>query len=100
MIAEDIRRLLREEPFEPFEIHLVNGRSLRVPHRDFVWIPPKHVRTVYVIDEDGYVELVNTILIVSISPLRGPDNSNGDSSWPASGGPGSQDDNGDRNGTG
>jgi len=36
MTAQDIRELLLASPFRPFRLQLANGRSLRVPHPDFV----------------------------------------------------------------
>ena len=36
MKIEEIRRLLRAAPFQPFKIHVADGRTLQVPHPDFV----------------------------------------------------------------
>lgn len=40
MSADLIRRFLKRQPFEPFVIHMNDGRSLRVEHPDFVFLPP------------------------------------------------------------
>ena len=36
MTAEQIRTLREANPFRPFTIRLTDGRSLPVPHRDFI----------------------------------------------------------------
>jgi hypothetical protein len=36
MKQKDIRDLVHTSPFKPFRLHLVDGKSLRVPHPDFV----------------------------------------------------------------
>jgi len=38
MKQRDIRDLVHTSPFKPFRLHLVDGKSLRVPHTDFVLI--------------------------------------------------------------
>jgi hypothetical protein len=36
MTAEQLRAMREANPFRPFLIHLADGRTLNVPHRDFV----------------------------------------------------------------
>ena len=36
MTAKDIRALIHRIPFKPFRLHLADGKSLRVPHQDFI----------------------------------------------------------------
>jgi hypothetical protein len=36
MTARDIRDFLRTMPFKPFRLHLADGKSLPVPHPDFI----------------------------------------------------------------
>ena len=38
-----VRQALHREPFQPFAIHLADGRSLPVPHPDFVALTPRRV---------------------------------------------------------
>ncbi len=40
MTIEDLRTAWKREPFCPFRINLSDGRSLTVPHPDFLAIPP------------------------------------------------------------
>ena len=38
MKSQDIRALVYATPFKPFRLHLVYGKSLRVPHPDFILV--------------------------------------------------------------
>lgn len=38
MTSKDIRGLIHASPFRPFRLHLADGKSLRVPHPDFILI--------------------------------------------------------------
>jgi len=58
-----IREALRKQPFEPFTIRLADGRSLPVPHPDFVAIGP---RRIVVVAEDDSWSIVEPLLIVSL----------------------------------
>jgi hypothetical protein len=50
MDIDEIRGALHRQPFEPFTIRLADGRSLPVPHPDFVAVAPR--RVVVVASED------------------------------------------------
>lgn len=58
-----IREALHKQPFQPFAIRLADGRSLAVPHRDFVAL---HPRRIIVINEDASWSVIEPLLIVSI----------------------------------
>src|SRR5687767_3668941 len=36
MTAKELREFLQTSPFRPFRLHLADGKSLPVPHADFV----------------------------------------------------------------
>jgi hypothetical protein len=38
MKLEKLREVMHAEPFRPFTIHVADGRSLHVPHSDFIAI--------------------------------------------------------------
>jgi hypothetical protein len=40
MTQQDIRDLIRTVPFQPFRLHVVDGKAMRVPHPDFVIATP------------------------------------------------------------
>jgi hypothetical protein len=45
MTIEQLRKAVKSERFQPFTISLADGRRLRVPHPEFIWIPPEASRT-------------------------------------------------------
>jgi len=71
MTIQEIREWWKSEPFQPFEIVLVDGRVFRVPHPDFIFVPPGRGTWVYVVPSPGAesAEHVNTAVIGSIRRL-------------------------------
>jgi hypothetical protein len=67
MTVEQIRRLHRAMPFQPFEIHLADGRSLPVDHPEVLAIAPPG-RTLGIGLADGTVEIVDLLLVTSLKP--------------------------------
>lgn len=61
-----VREALHREPFEPFVLRLADGRSLPVPHPDFVALG---TRRIVVVKEDDSTSIVEPLLIVSIDTL-------------------------------
>ena len=58
-----VREALRRVPFVPFEIRLTDGRSLPVPHPDFVAIGK---RRIVVVSEKDETFIVEPLRIVSL----------------------------------
>jgi len=58
-----VREALHKEPFEPFSRALADGRSVPVPHPEFVAV---HPRRIIVIRDDGSWSVVEPILIASL----------------------------------
>jgi hypothetical protein len=70
-----VREVLHRQPFEPFLIRLADGRSLPVPHRDFVALTP---RRVFVGAEDDSWSIVEPLTIVSLDSMpKKPKGGNG-----------------------
>jgi hypothetical protein len=61
-----VREVLHRQPFEPFFIRLADGRSLPVPHRDFVALTP---RRVIVGAEDDSWSIIEPLMIVSLDSM-------------------------------
>lgn len=38
MRSEDVRELVEARPFNPFRIHLSNGRKFDIRHPEFIWV--------------------------------------------------------------
>ena len=65
MTVEQLRKMHRARPFQPFEIHLADGRSLPVEHPEFLAITPPG-RTIGVGLRDGIIEVVDLLLVTSL----------------------------------
>ncbi len=61
-----LRELWHASPFEPFEIQLADGRSVRVPHPDHFAMSPKGT-DVIVWDDRSRPTFINSRVIVSIT---------------------------------
>ena len=67
MTIDQLRKMHRTVPFQPFEIHLADGRSLPVDHPEVLAIAPPG-RTVGVGLADGTVEILDLLLVTSLKP--------------------------------
>jgi hypothetical protein len=63
MDLNGLREALRRQPFEPFSIRLADGRSVPVPHPDFLAVGKR--RAVLIQDDDSCLWL-EPLLVVSI----------------------------------
>jgi hypothetical protein len=64
-----IRSALRQEPFQPFDLCLAEGRRVGVTHPEFVAMTN---RIVVVLDEESFSRTIEPLLIVSLEPRRAP----------------------------
>jgi len=65
MTIRQLKEILNASPFEPFTIRTADGRAYYVPHREFVWNPPKSQRTIWVANEDGKTAALLDLLLVT-----------------------------------
>ncbi|HVT29583.1 MAG TPA: hypothetical protein VHE81_16320 [Lacipirellulaceae bacterium] len=65
MTIEQIRELYNAEPFQPFVIHLADGRQIPVLHREFISRAPSG-RTVYVSQPDDTFNIVDLLLVTDL----------------------------------
>jgi hypothetical protein len=63
----------------PFTLHVADGRSYEVPHRDFIWLPPRTAAVMVAHPaSDGTDEMVGTtipLLMITGVTEQMPDNS-------------------------
>jgi hypothetical protein len=78
MTAEQLRAMRDANPFRPFTIHLADGRSLSVPHRDIVSQSPAG-RTIIVYGSDEAFSVVDLYLVTELA-VQGPADTNGSGS--------------------
>jgi hypothetical protein len=62
---DQFRKLLHAQPFQPFVIHLADGRQMAVPHRDFASISPSG-RTVIISQPDDTFEIIDLLLVTGL----------------------------------
>ncbi len=66
MTLEYLREAQRKQPFVPFSIHMADGRSVPVPHPDFISIHPTG-RLVFVHEEKGGSHVLDRMLMTEIA---------------------------------
>ena len=76
MTIERLRAMHQANPFHPFTIHLADGRSFYIPHRDFL-SPSPSGRTVIVYQEDGESHSILDLLLVTELEIHANGQSNG-----------------------
>jgi hypothetical protein len=67
MTIEQLRRKHQARPFQAFDIHLADGRSVPVDHPEVLAIPPPG-RTIGVGLQDGTIEIIDLLLVTSLKP--------------------------------
>ena len=70
MTGDQIQEQLRASPFRPFHVHLSDGRSFQVPHREFLWRHPTGRIVFIATGEDAY-EVIDVLSITSLSVGNG-----------------------------
>jgi hypothetical protein len=55
----------------PFTLHVADGRSYHVPHRDFIWLPPRSTVTVIAVPspENELETVSHTIPLLMVSGI-------------------------------
>jgi hypothetical protein len=71
MNVDQIRLAREANPFRPFTVHLADGRSHRVPHRDYLSMSPGG-RTVIVYESDEAGHILDSLLITELSLDKPP----------------------------
>jgi hypothetical protein len=65
MTIERIREMYNARPFQPFVIHLADGRSVPVQHREFIMSVPSG-RTVIVVQPDDSMKIIDLLLVTDL----------------------------------
>lgn len=66
MTIETLTRAHTARPFRPFAFRLADGRALPVPHPEHLAFNPRGRTAIVVDDRDGF-EVVDLLLVVSLS---------------------------------
>ena len=65
MTIEQIRTMYSAQPFQPFVIHLADGRQVPVHHREFIMAVPSG-RTLFVCQPDDTVNIIDLLLVTDL----------------------------------
>jgi hypothetical protein len=60
----EVRQAMHAQPFRPFVIHLVDGRSLQVPHPDFVAVA--NAREMVFVGDDNGIHNIELTLVLGV----------------------------------
>ena len=70
MTIDRVRELYNAQPFQPFVIHLADGREVPVHHREFMMAAPSG-RTIYVTQPDDTFNIIDVLLVTDLELKRG-----------------------------
>lgn len=65
MTIEQIRNYYNAAPFQPFIIHLADGRAIPVPSREFMAAAPNG-RTIVVYQSDSTANVIDLLLVTDL----------------------------------
>jgi hypothetical protein len=65
MTIQQVRKLYDAQPFQPFVMHLADGREVPVHHREFMASAPNG-RTVIVYQPDSSFNIVDLLLVTDL----------------------------------
>jgi hypothetical protein len=65
MTIEQLRQMHSARPFQPFEIHLADSRTLTVEHPEML-LQSRSGRTIAVARPDDTIEIIDLLLVASI----------------------------------
>jgi hypothetical protein len=74
-INATVREFLAKRPFRPFRIEMVDGHVVRIPHPEFVALPPHNTDprnpVFYYFRKDGTGVHINPMMVARIVPEVG-----------------------------
>jgi hypothetical protein len=71
LTIEQLRTLYRSQPFQPFTIHLADGREIAVNHPEYLSFSPSG-RTIVVHQLDDSFTIVDLLLVTDLEVGSGP----------------------------
>ncbi len=74
MTTRELLKVHRAQPFQPFALHLADGREFHVPHPEWMWMSPGSGRIAVVADGKGSFDLIDLLLVTSLE-LKPPSSS-------------------------
>ena len=68
MTGGEIRKLFEATPFLPFRVHMTNGKSVDVPHPDFMHLSPTGRRLIVDRPDDTF-HIIDVLTVTSLETL-------------------------------
>ncbi len=65
MTIDQLRTVYRARPFQPFVLHLADGRQIPVQHPEFILTVPSG-RTIFVVQPDDTTNIIDLLLVTDI----------------------------------
>jgi hypothetical protein len=69
MRAEQLREAHGARPFKPFTIRMTNGRSVPIPHPEFLSVSPTG-RVIVIYDKDGDANILDLVHVTELDMSR------------------------------
>jgi hypothetical protein len=66
MHADEIKKVLRATPFQPFRVFLPSDKSFSVPHPDFAWLTPNGRTLIIAPVGSGGVDMLDVPVITRV----------------------------------
>lgn len=67
MTIEQLRKLHTARPFQPFDVHLADGRAITVQHPEML-SQSQSGRTIAVARPDDAIEIIDLLLVTGLKP--------------------------------
>jgi hypothetical protein len=71
MTIEQLRTVYDAQPFRPFVLHLADGRSIPVRHREFIMTAPSG-RTIVIMQPDDSLSIIDLLLVTELEIKPAP----------------------------
>ena len=62
MTVEQLKAVCAAQPFQPFVLHLADGRQIPVQHPEFIFTVPSG-RTIFVVQPDDTTNIIDLLLV-------------------------------------
>ncbi|TWT44834.1 hypothetical protein RAS1_12520 [Phycisphaerae bacterium RAS1] len=71
MTIEKLRGVVQSKPFRPFYLCLADGRQIRVPSPEYIFVQPEAQRTIYVAGSGEEGHWIDLLLVTSVTYTNG-----------------------------
>jgi hypothetical protein len=68
--AQQLREIMRANPFKPFRIHLTNGKTFDVPNHDSAFVGGSWIEVATRLDTHGFPEWSTRCAILHIAQIE------------------------------